>query len=260
MKFILQFILIYFSIILNVFSMDTKGILEVDKNYDNLRVGETYSFHLTLVPFEIGLVSKSDLVNKRLFEYFYVTDVWSISQSENNSDAVVIELDMVLAKKFEQRDFVIWPLGARNIPVSFKLSPIQDTKLVAQKFTLFPGVLEDSLGNKKILFLVALVILLAGYYITKKLLKNNRKNHRSKETIAYEQFVKASNHDDFEMVFKNRRDILVKLAVDRDVENAFNELILKIEQRQYSPMWESESIEELVELKDKIIEETKRGV
>lgn len=260
MKEILKLLLIYFSVILSSFAMETKGILETKKDYEKLKVGETYSFQLTLVPFEVGLLNMSDLINKRIFEYFYVTDVWSIESSENNSDAVVVSLDMVVAKKFEQRNFVIWPLGARNIPVSFQLNPIEDTKLTAQKFTLFPGVLDDFSGDKELLIGLSLALLLLGYFITRKLLRNNKDSHKSKETVAYEHFLSATTHDDFELVFRNRRDILTKLSVERSVETAFNDLISEIERKQYSPMWRSHPLDELVTLKERVIEESRHGV
>lgn len=260
MRVILKILSTYFLLVISIFSMDTKGILETKQDYGKLKVGETYSFQLTLVPFEVGLLSKSDLVNKRVFEYFYVTDVWSIESSENNSDAIVVNLDMVVAKKFDQRNFIIWPLGARNIPISFKLNSIEDTKLTAQKLTLFPGALDNSLGSNEFLIIIAIAILVIGYLITRKLLKKNKESHKSKETIAYENFLTASSHGDFERIFRERRDILTKLSVERSVEVVFNELISEIERKQYSPQWRSGSVSELVALKEKIIEESKRGV
>ena len=246
-----------FSIVAS--AMETKGILELDvSRTESATVGETYPAILTLVPFEMQLISKETFENKMFLDYFYVARVLQIQQSNNNADAVVVYLDVVLTKKFENQDFKIWPLGARNIPVSFSAGEITDTQLIIKDFITFDTSLKEEFGFglKQIAFGIVIILLGAVLYL---LLRKSGVDKGSEIDVAQE--LRISNaHKDFEWLYRNRK-VLGACMKDRpEAKKKFDELTSIIERYQFRKNWEKMDISELKSRKNKVLETLESGV
>ncbi len=244
---------------LSTFSMETKGILELNvERTSGAIVGETYPAVLTLVPFETQMLTNDMLENKNFLDYFFVSRVLQIQQSENNADAVVIYLDLIVLKQFKNQDFKIWPLGARNIPVSFSIDKIQNTQLVIKDFITYDTQVtnESNFGLKEYAILVGIIILGFCIYL---ILKRRGVDKIQKINVAQE--LKISNgHKDYEWIYRNRKVLLESIDNSPEAKEKLLELTSLVEKYQFRKNWEKMDISELNSKKNKILESLKNGV
>lgn len=245
---------------LSTWGLETKGQLTIDtKRTTNGVVGETYSAVLTLVPFNLDMITSADLENKTFLDYFYISRVIAIKASENNIDAIQVFMDIVIAKKFENQSFKIWSLHDRNIPVSFNLGKISKTDMIIKKFITFDTSLnEQKKWNLKIL-LTGLLILLVGsgfYYKIRR-----KKMNRSKFTVDVARELRVSKgHRDFEWIYRNRKTLSHYMEGKPASLQEFEELTRLIEEYQFQPSWHKRDISELIAKKNKVLESYRNGV
>jgi len=257
-----RFLLLLFFILsmLPLSAMETKGQLEVDTSKTNgAIVGESYPAVLTLVPVEEEILNKEQLENSLFLDYFYITRVSSIKKSENNLDALVVEMELVLVKNFENQTFKIWPLGLSNIPVSFNIGKVEKTELLIKDFIQFETSLAalDDIDWK--VAVVIIVIFIIGYLAYRWLRKRNLV--RSNEIVDFERELKISTkHSDFEWVYRNRKILNDYLKNKPKAKVSFDELNAAIEEYQFRPGWKSMDISELILKKKKVVEYYKNGI
>ncbi len=258
MKKFISLILLYF-ICVSGFALETKGQLIIDtKRTNGAIVGETYAAVLTLVPFELDLISVADVENKTFLDYFYVSRVLDIKKSKNNADAIQVYLDLVLLKNFENQDFKIWSLESRNIPVSFKLENISKTDLVIKDFITYDTDLSPMSQLDFKILSIAVAILIIGlllYFWLKK------RGVTTLERVDIGRELRISkNHSDFEWLYRNRKVIIKFLEGKPQTILSFEELTGLIEEHQFQPKWRDMDISELISKKNKVLELYKNGV
>ncbi len=240
--------------------METKGQLEVDTSKTNgAIVGESYPAELTLVPVEEEIINKQLLENTLFLDYFYITRVSSIERSKNNLDALVVKMELVLVKNFENQTFKIWPLGLKNIPVSFEIGKIEKTELIIKDFIQFETNLAALTDIDWKVIVVIIIIFVIGYLVYKWLRKRNLV--RSNEIVNFERELKVSTkHSDFEWIYRNRKILGSYLENKPQAKVSFDELNAVIEEYQFRPSWKSMDISELISKKNKVVEYYKNGI
>ncbi len=252
--------LIIFIINLSLYALETKGQLEIDSSRTNgAIVGETYSATLTLVPFNEDLLNATDLENKIFLDYFYVSRVLSIKPSDNNADALMVYLDLVLVKKFENQSFKIWPLHSRNIPVSFSINDIKKTDLIIKNFITFDTDLSIIPKFDWKAIGLTIVIVLLGIMIYFWLRKRGVSRSANKIDIARELSI-SQKHSDFEWLYRNRKIIAKCMEGKPQACVQFDELVNLVEAYQFQPQWREMDIGELIAKKNKTLELYKNGV
>ena len=256
------FLLLLFFIfsLLSTSAMETKGKLEVDTSKtQGAIVGESYPAVLTLVPVEEEIINKQILENSLFLDYFYITRVQSIQRSENNSDALVVEMDLVLVKNFENQTFKIWPLGLSNIPVSFDIGKVEKTELLIKDFIQFETSLAALADIDWKVVAVIIIIFIIGLLAYKWLRRRNLV--RSNEIVNFERELKISTkHSDFEWIYRNRKILNSYLENKPQAKVSFDELNAAIGEYQFRPGWKSMDISELISKKKKVVEYYKNGI
>jgi len=253
-------IIIFLLLNLSTWGLEVRGQLSIDTNRtEGAITGESYRAVLTLVPFSLEMINPGDLENRSFLDYFYISKVMEIRASENNADAIQIFMELVIVKKFENQSFKIWSLHDRNIPISFKLGEISETKLVVKKFITFDTLIaENKNWFRKSLFIV-LAVLLGGvglYYVQgrKRLVADTSTIDVIKELSI------SKSHSDFEWIYRNRKTLLHNMKVTPVSLKEFQELTNLIEKYQFRSSWKKKDISELVAKKNKVLESYKNGV
>ena len=259
----MRHLLIILFFIMSTFSisaMETKGQLEIDTSQTKgAIVGESYAAVLTLVPIEEDVINKELFEHKLFLDYFYVTRVLNITRSENNSDALIIRMEMVIVKNFENQTFKIWPLGLSNIPVSFDIGKVEKTELMIKDFIQFETSLAALTNVDWKVVIVIIVIFIVGYLVYIWLRKKNIV--RKHEIINFEKEISvSSNHSDFEWIYRNRKILNNFLDGKPQTKLTFEELNSMIEEYQFRPNWKKMDISELISKKKKIVEYFKNGI
>lgn len=250
---------IFFIYSLAVFAVETKGKLEINTERTNgAVVGESYPAVLTLVPFDKSLLQQEDLYGKEFIDYFYISRVNGIKVSENNSDAVVVYLDIVIAKMFKNKDFKLWSLGDRNIPITLDVGKVENTDRVTQKYITFETDLNEWKPSWPIIITLVLILCLGlGAYLY---LRNKAKKHNPNAINLLKELRVTNNHKDFEWLYRNRKVLKESLKDRQKTIIAFDELSQMIEEYQFRKDWSRMDISELVAKKEKIMELYKDGV
>ena len=145
---------------------ETRGLLNIDKEEAPLIIGEAHTYELILVPFEKEKIVKEDLESTFFLDFFYINEILSISESEQNSDAIVIKLNMTLTKEVKFEGFQIWQFKDANIPIEFNLVEVSTKETVAVGA---PQLFEEPFSFKRSLkwyewlaiFVVILLVLIA---------------------------------------------------------------------------------------------------
>jgi hypothetical protein len=249
------FILIYLCS-LNALSIETRGILDLLEG-QTINVGEAYRFRLTLVPFESRLLNKTDLQWKSFLDLFYITNVQSIEVSENNYDATIVTLDMVLVKKANLNSVYIWQLGDRNIPLEVSNIVVNDVQLNTKNFLIFetPNV---SFSNNNYFYYGGGAILLALFLII--LLKIKKKKVKLPNGFIYKNFIKEmSGHDELESLYRDRKQLLEKIE-DIGLRNDFKAFFNQYSEIQYSPYWRDEDVLPILKRAKDLARELDNGI
>jgi hypothetical protein len=245
-------------LIFPVLSVETEGRLSFP-SVKNLIVGEVFTGKLVLLPFEERLISKSSFEGKNFLGLFYVANVRNIKTSENNYDAVIVEMDLVLPSKFESQELYIWQLGDRNIPIKIETRPINNVTLNAKDFVIYspPPVSFDEFDWNYLGLLLITVFLLGYLFYT---LQKRRLKRRAGSLMDYRSLMSSvSNHKDLENIYKIRREILVCVQ-DLESKQKFNEFFEKYKWDQFRPEWREREIEPLVEEAKELSGEISNGV
>jgi hypothetical protein len=256
----IRFILLLFLTAQGAFAQNARAILRVVDEVEELNVGETYLFELTVVPFSTSSISEEVLRNKIFIDYFYVTKVESIVESENNIDAVVVRMKAILTKAFKIKPVYIWNLVDRNIPVEIESLHINDKKSVLSEFII------QQTGSSKPKSFIGIVVIFVGIVITLfGCIYWLRRKNRIKEAGLMpikkikENLYGARSHHDFETIYRNRNHYLELYKENEKLKRQFIELLDMYRVQQFSTAWPEQDLSEIITAKEKLVEGERLG-
>ncbi len=241
---------------LSALSIETRGILELLEG-QTINVGEAYRYRLTLVPFESRLLNKADLQGKPYLDLFFITNVQSIEVSENNYDATIVTLDMVLAKKANLNSVYIWQLGDRNIPVELSNIGVNDVQLNTKNFLIFqtPSV---AFSNTYFAYYGVGALFLALFLIY--LLTRKKKNVKKQNSFLYKNFIQEmKGHNELEFLYQDRKQLLEKIE-DKLLKNDFEAFFNQYSEVQYSPYWKEQDVLPILKRAKDLARELDNGI
>lgn len=241
MKSVFIFILIFLSI--KAFSQETEGAISpLAKN--ELTVGETSTIEVVLTPMEKRLLSKEALEGKQWLGLFYVAKVNSIKVSENNYDAIVLSLDVIPVKEFRPSELYIWQLGDRNIPIKMPNFKINNVQLNSKEFAIYsmPNVGFEDFDWKAWIILTLTLICLAALFL---IFRRKGRRVKDKREDYNKLMATTSTHEDLEILYRKRREILADLREGADSKK-FEHFFQSYAFDQFAPNWKERDISELV--------------
>jgi hypothetical protein len=237
-----------------------QGKLENLESSRKLEVGDTIWARLTIWPTPQDIVfKKNDLEDKDIFGFFYVSSVLKIERSVNNSEAVVIEIYLTIAKPFLYAELHTLEINKLLIPVTFQgIERVGDRQLKANAFNILDSNYTKAAGlwarykNGIMGGLAGLFLLVIGYLIfSKTYLKNkNKKKEEERQRVWTKKIADANTRKEFEDLVKNRKEwdaISLKQGESRL-------LIRKVELIQYKPEWTDEELKEVASLRAELLE------
>jgi len=243
------------------FAQNARAILEVKDKVENLKIGETYFFKLTIVPFSVEALDKETFLSKTFIDYFYVTNVDEIYVSKNNQEAIIVEMRAVVVKKFQPKALYIWNLIDRNIPVELKISSTEDTKLQIKEF-----VVKDT-GSfyrpQAYQFWILAGVLIFILLVSIKPIKQRwfrKPNQRDESAQIKKRMFEATSHEDFEFIYEHRKQLLHYFSEKENFEEEFSSLLELYRIEQFSTSWGGRDLKEIIASKDRLVEGIKDGV
>lgn len=253
-------LILLFIFELCAYSQVIKGNLSVDTTRtDQAIVGESYSAVLTLFPIEEGSVERELFENKIILESFYVSRVLDMRASENNSDALMVFLEVVLTKNIKSNKKKTLLINSIEALITVDIGEIEETELIIKKFITFETKLEKEAWFYWMVGSILIVVALFGmasYYLIKRKLKNSGKT----KVNFYKELSAGEKHQDFEWIYRNRKILRDSIESNEKAMLKFNELTSKIENYQYKQDWRNMDISEFVSMRNKILELCKDGI
>ena len=252
---------LFFVTICNIKAVNTEGKLRFN-NVEVLTVGEVFEAELILIPFEESLIKVDTFEGKNFLGLFYVSEVISIQTSENNYDATVVKMNMILPKAFSPQSVYIWQLGDRNIPVQLEKKAMNNVNLNTKDFILFS--LPDVDFSKKFnWYYLAIGILLLVIVVTILLKRKNKQKNVNSDLDGCENlFLNIKSHKDLEEVFLKRKWVYQTLKRKESKEKLASFLEM-YEYEQFRPSWRkmdiSPILKEAKNFENIFIEEKKGG-
>lgn len=242
----------------STFAQDARALLKFVEAEGSIKVGETYLMELTIFPFDKSLVEESTFLDKLFLDYFYVTKVHTIFQSENNQDAVVVKMRSVVAKNFKRQAVYIWNLGDINIPIEVEELTVEDSKLSIKDFTILETGKKFT-NSSYILYVsllfIILIVLGLWFYQRKPIDKEIGKREK-----LIERLVALQGHSGLEELYQDRNEFMKLFDSDKNLEKNFKEMLEMYEVNQFSTEWLEHDIEPILNLKENLIKEAKLGV
>lgn len=241
-----------------VLGVNTEGRLTFPK-VKTLTVGEVVEAELLLLPFEEKLVDEKAIEGKNFLNLFYVANVNSIKTSENNYDAVVVSMDLILPQNFKPQELYIWQLGDRNIPIKIDVPVINDVTLNAKDFVVYspPPVDFDEIDWNYLLIGSITLILLGGILYQFKRTKSFTKPG---DEIDYISLMSGTrSHKDLEELYRVRREIFLCVH-DEETKNKLNTFFEKYKWEQFKPDWKNTSVDPLITEAKELSKELRNGV
>jgi|GEM_PF-2598283 len=249
--------LILLNSILPTYGVETTGHLTLLNKGGQLIVGETYRAKLILAPFDKRLLIRDQIENQRFLDFFYVANLKKISVSPNNIDATEVKLDLVLIKKFDPREFYIFQLGDRNIPIQLKNFVIQNVDLNIKDFLIMENTVNQTEGSFwRWLWPMVLFFLLISVSIWWKFF---RKPDKAKyQGVAIGDLQKIKTHGDLEDVYRNREGYYKILSnVERE---ELEGVILAYATEQFKKEWRERDISDFCKKINTIGKDKHHGV
>lgn len=239
-------------------AVDTEGRLTFPKA-KALTVGEVVEAELLLLPFEEKLINEKLLEGKNFLNLFYVAKVNSIATSENNYDAVVVSMDLILPQNFKPQELYIWQLGDRNIPIKMEIPVINDVTLNAKEFVVYspPPVDFDDFDWNYLLIASITLILVGGVLYQFKKTKSFTK--KGDEGDYFSLMSGMQNHKDLEELYRLRREIFLRVH-NEDTKNKLNSFFEKYKWEQFKPEWKNTSVDPLINEAKELSKEIRDGV
>lgn len=240
-----------------VHGVETTGHLEVLSKDDQLIVGETYRAKLILAPFDKRLLVANQLENKSFLDFFYITSLRKVKISPNNVDATEIDLNLVLVKEFEPREFYLFQLEDRNIPIQLKKITTQNVTLNIKDFLIMENSLVDnkeSTWKWAILFLIISIVTLSTLYFK----YFRRKGNSKPELVDISFLTKVNTHQELEELYR-KREAFYKLLPEEG-KSKLVEVVSRYSNDQFKKEWANMDISNLCSEINKIGKEEQHGV
>ncbi len=190
-----------------------------------------------------------------LFDLFYVQDLMNRGPSNNNIDALILEMTLIPTKTFDPFISYFYSDDKNSIKFEFKgISKSQGTanEVKALSFLSHSLPFYWSFQTKVVLLVVFLVVsILITFFIKKRKAKQKLKRKKEaqiKELIAL--LSEAKKREVFEKIYLRKDEYVSHFKSSReDIET----LCGKIEKIQYKQTWTEEEIEELMQLQRKLL-------
>lgn len=244
------FLLILLFSFVNCFASELEAEFSFDQNINVLREGDVVTATLRVWPLENpNKEFFGSLLNKTLFDSFYLAEIVSMESSVNNADVFELKGRFIVASKVNADKLV---LNYENNNIHVKYHEVLFRPLDEKNNDFY--VLNQSDGSgiyiSIIVVVVGLLVLALFYYNRDKLLSFfKKKKVESKEEFYKNKFLKASSRQDFEWIYANKEEWtkLIETITPAHLE-FFNVLNL----HQYKRSWSREEEKEVVESFDVI--------
>lgn len=211
---------------------------------DKLELGSTYRFVLTLYPYELEEISKESFEKNDIIEFLYVTDIEKIKRSENNYDAITINLSGIITGEYSVDKRYTIKLGDKLLPLKLRIPGHGNVPEKLNDFTMLSHEEpSESLSNKMILLIVLIIILMLVLIF---LFSKKNKKKTLYEDIC-DQLKKYNENKQLEYLYGRRKEII---SVNSESKAFFD----KLEAIQYRKGWADLDKTELNIEKNKVIE------
>lgn len=254
MKYFLILIFVFLSrmILANV-NGTLQYTLNDSSNQNEIEVGKILEVELILYPIDsvANKINASEWTGKKIFNRFYVVNVEKVGTSENNADAYVIKMQLVLDDNdAEKIDWAIKINNELSADVINKLGKIPVKTTLKSSDKLY--IANQSISSKaNILFLVALIALIIisiATIIVVRLKKiQMRKQIRiSEEKSRNEFFTIAKNakdrlsHEDFILALNEQR--FQSIVTEKNI--LLSQYLNTVKIIQFKEVWTDEELSE----------------
>tara|TARA_B100000029_G_C17586602_1_gene961317 strand:- start:1840 stop:2457 length:618 start_codon:yes stop_codon:yes gene_type:complete len=191
------------------------------------------------------------LENNKFLNYFFIVKVNGAKVSENNDDVFNIYFKAVVLKPFLKEPFYIWSVGNKNIPIEIrKISTLK----IKNKYDFYLYENLELRSDKNIFFIISFIAFIFLFYLYFKN-KNKRPSLNKENSIWLSEIEKASTRNDFELLYKNRKewiDHFKNAAFERD------EFFIILNKYQYRSYWTEEIKLEVFNCFSKFVEKLKK--
>jgi hypothetical protein len=182
------------------------------------------------------------------FEGFYLQEIKNAQVLQGGDDYLEADLTLVMIAPLNPNTPKVWKVGETSITLTLKNFTSDKPDLQPKGFIILEqGVKKNLLFIKLGIALLALLILLLGYFLWKRaknksVQKEAQRIKREKIDYWKELILNASDRSALEKIYIEREDWLILIPSLRDSTANFFSVIQK---HQYRPSWTDVEIEEI---------------
>lgn len=220
---------------------EMKAIVGINSAVKSVSLGSTYDWQFIISPWNQDLPDKEQFLGSEFAPFVYVTDVYSIKLSENNSDALVVSVKAILAKDYRQPSLNFLNLDKKKISLRYDLPQEIQTIEVDGGFTLMNR--DNPFQGRYVKWLILSIVLLAVVLFLAYRLR--KKKNKEKSSFLY-RARDYSEKEKLEKFYNERREFL-------HLDGA-SDLIKELEKLQYRPDWKDSDKGELVKRLEQVFE------